>query len=104
MGGFDPRVREICSQRCCSGTCFFFSHPDFDESEFYAAKRYIHVVQERAKEYLFDVPVPSMRCARQYFSARVNGERVEGENVATDLTSISSGRRGNLNDDDMKEL
>ena len=24
---------------------FSFSHPDFDDGEFYAAKRYIHVVQ-----------------------------------------------------------
>ena len=30
--------------------------------------------------------------------------RVEGYNIATDLPSIFLGRRGNLNDDDMKEL
>ena len=53
---------------------------------------------------LFDVPVPSVRRARQYVSSRVNEERVEGEDIATDLPSISSVRRGNLNDDDMKEL
>ena len=53
---------------------FLFSHPDFDDGEFYAAKRYIHVVQEGAEEYLFDVPVPSMIRARQSVSARVNGE------------------------------
>ena len=27
---------------------FFFSHPDFDGGEFYAAKQYIHVVQKGA--------------------------------------------------------
>ena len=51
---------------------FFFSHPDFDDGEFYAAKRYIHVVQEGSEDYLFDVPVPSVRRAFQYVSARVN--------------------------------
>ena len=53
---------------------------------------------------LFDFPVPSVRRARQYVSSRVNEERVEGENYATNLPSILLGRRGNLNDDDMKEL
>ena len=72
--------------------------------EFYAEKRYIHVVQEGAQKYLFDVPVPSVRCARQSVSARVKEERVEVENIATDLPSISSVRRGNLNNDDMNEL
>ena len=72
MGGFDPRVLESCLQRCCSGTCFFFSHPDFDDGGFYVAKRYIHVVQEGAEEYLFDFPVPSVRRAPQYFSELVN--------------------------------
>ena len=43
-----------------------------------------------------------MRRACQYVSAQVNEERVEGDNIATDLPSISSGRRGNLKDDDMK--
>ena len=104
VGGFDPRVCEICSQRCCSGTCFFFSHPDFDDGEFYAAKQYIHVVQGGDEEYLFDVPVPSVRRVRQYVSARVNKERVEGENIATDLPSILSGQRVNLNNDDMNKL
>ena len=72
--------------------------------EFYAAKRYIHVVQEGANKYLFDVPVPSVKHARQYVSARVIKELVEGENIAKDLPSILSGRRGNLNNDDMNEL
>ena len=45
-----------------------------------------------------------MRRGRQSISARVNKERVEGENIATDLPSILSGRRRNLNDDDMNEL
>ena len=67
-------------------------------------KRYIHVVQEGSDENLFDVPVPSLRRACQYVSARVNKERVEGENIATDLPSIFFGRRGNLNYDDMNEL
>ena len=40
---------------------FFFSHPDSDNGEFYNAKRYIRVVQEGVKEYLFDVPVTSVR-------------------------------------------
>ena len=80
---------------------FFFSHPEFDNGEFYAAKRYIHVVQEGAEEYLFDVPVLYTRRARKYVSAQVNEEQVEGDNIATDLPSILSGRRGNLNDDDM---
>ena len=34
----------------------------------------------------------------------VNKEQVEGKNIATDLPSILSGRRGKLNDDDMKKL
>ena len=29
---------------------FFFSHPDFGDGEFYAAKRYIHLVEEGAEE------------------------------------------------------
>ena len=78
-----------------------FLNPDFDNGVFYAAKQYICVVQEGAKEYLFDVPVTSVRRARQSVSARVNEEKVEGENIATDLPSISSGLRVNLNDDDM---
>ena len=45
-----------------------------------------------------------MRRGRQSISARVNKERVEGENITTDLPSILSGRRRNLNDDDMNEL
>ena len=51
---------------------FFFSHPDFDGGEFYAAKRYIYAVQEGSEDYMFDVPVPSVRRARQSVSARVN--------------------------------
>ena len=70
---------------------FSFSHPDFDNKEFYAAEGYIHVVQEGAEEYLFDVPVPSVRRARQSVSAQVNKEQVEGENIATDLPSIFLG-------------
>ena len=62
------------------------------------------MVQEGDKEYLCDVPIPSMRRAHQPVSARVNEERVQGENIATDLPSISSGRIGNLNDDDMNKL
>ena len=53
---------------------------------------------------MFDVPFPSVRRACQSVSAKVNEEQVEGENIATDLPSIFSGRRGNLNDDDMKKL
>ena len=83
---------------------FFISHPDFDDSEFYAAKQYIRVVQEGSEEYLFYVPVTSVIRARQSVSARVNKERVEGENIATDMPSILSGQRGNFNDDDMNEL
>ena len=83
---------------------FFFSHPDFDNGEFYAAKQYIHVIQEGADENLFDVPVPYVRHPRQSVSARVNEERVEGGNIATDMPSILSGRRGKLNNDDMNEL
>ena len=62
------------------------------------------MVQEGSKEYLFDVPVPYARRAFQYVSARVNEERVEGENIATDLPSILSGRIGNLKNDDMNKL
>ena len=62
------------------------------------------MVQKGAEEYLFDVPVTSVRHARQYDSSQVNEERVEGENIATDLPSILSGQRGNLNNDDMNEL
>ena len=40
---------------------FSFSHPDFDDGEFYAGKRYIYVAQEGSEEYLFDVPVSSVR-------------------------------------------
>ena len=83
---------------------FFLSYPDFDDGEFYAVKIYIHVVQEGAEEYLFGVPVTSMSRARQSVSARVNEERVEGGNIATGLPSIFSGRRGNLNDDDMNKI
>ena len=53
---------------------FFFSHPDLDNGEFYAAKRYIHVLQEGDKEYLFDFPF--MRRALQSIIAQVNKERV----------------------------
>ena len=83
---------------------FFFSRPDFDDGEFYAAKQYIHVVQKGSEEHLFDVSVPSMRRACRSFSSRVNRGRLEGDNIATDLPSVSLGRRGNLNDDDMKKL
>ena len=83
---------------------FFFSHPDFDNGEFYAEKRYIHLVQGGDKEYLFDVSVTSVRHDCQSIIAQVNKERVEGENIAKDLPSIFSGRRGNLNDDDMNKL
>ena len=72
--------------------------------KFYAVKQYIRMVKEGAKEYLFGSPVTSVECTRQYVSARVNEERVEGENIATDLPFIFSGLRGNLNDDNMKEL
>ena len=81
---------------------FFSSHIlILTNGEFYAAKRYIHVVQEGSNKYLFDVPVPSVKHAHQYVSARVSKELVEGENIAKDLPSILSGRRGNLNNDDM---
>ena len=83
---------------------FCFSHPDFDDGEFYVEKKYINVVQEGAEGYLFDVPVLSVRRSSKYVSARVNKDRVEGENIATDLPSISSVRRENLNDDDMNKL
>ena len=45
-----------------------------------------------------------MRRACQYVSARVNGEQLEGKNIATDMPSILSGQRGKLNDDDMNKL
>ena len=60
------------------------------------------MLQEVANEYVFDVPVTSVRRSCQYVSAQVNEEQVEGDNIATDLPSILLGRRGNLNDDDMK--
>ena len=60
--------------------------------------------QEGALECLFDVPVPYVRHPRQSVSARVNKEQVEGKNIMTDLPTILSLRRGNLNDDDMNEL
>ena len=59
------------------------------------------MVQEGAKKYLFDVPVPSVKHSHQYVSARVSKELVEGENIAKDMPSILSGRRENLNNDDM---
>ena len=83
---------------------FFFSHPDSDNGEFYAAKKYIHVAQEGVKEYLFDIPVTSVRRSFHSVSAQVNKERVEGKNITVNLPSISLGQRGNLNDDDMNEL
>ena len=83
---------------------FFFSHPDYDNGEFYAAKKNINVAQEGVKEYPFDVPVTSVICSRQSVSARVNKERVEDKNITVDLPSISLGQRGNLNDDDMNKL
>ena len=66
-------VKVVC-RGAAAVPVFFFSHPDFDDSGFYTAKRYIHMVQEGAKEYLFDVPVPSMRRDCQSVSARVNEE------------------------------
>ena len=86
------------------GAAAVVSHPDFGDGEFYAEKRYIHVLQEGAEEYLFGFSVTYVRHDHQYVSARLNEEQVEGENIATDLPSISSGRRGNLNNDDMNEL
>ena len=83
---------------------FFFSYPDSDNGEFYAAKKYINVAQEGVKEYMFDVPVPSVRRSCQSVSARVYKERVEDKNITVDLPSISLGRRGNLNNDDMNKL
>ena len=62
------------------------------------------MVQEGDDDYLFDVPFTSVIRARQSVSERVNEEQVEVENIATDLPSISSGQRGNLNDDDMNKL
>ena len=100
-------IRESVKVVCGSAALvpvFFFLHPDFDDGEFYASKRYIHVVQEGAKDYLFDVPVPYVKSACQSISARVNKERVEGNNIATDMPSILLGQRGNLNDDDMNEI
>ena len=96
-------VKVVC-RGAAAVPVFFFSHPDFDDSGFYAAKQYTHEVQEGYEEYLFDIPVPSVRCARQSVSAPVNKEQVEGENIGTDLPSILSGQRGNLNDDYMKRL
>ena len=49
---------------------FFFLRPDFDDGEIYAVKRYIRVVQEGVKEYLFGVHVPSVRCTRKSVSER----------------------------------
>ena len=62
------------------------------------------MVQVGAEEYLFDLTIPYVRRVCQYVSAQVNKERVEGENIATDLPSILSGQRGNLNNDDMNKL
>ena len=45
--------------------------------EFYTVKRYIHIVKEGAKEHLFDVPVRSMRRARQYVSEQGASRRQE---------------------------
>ena len=100
-------IRESAKVVCIGAAAvpvFFSLHPVFDDDEFYTTERYIHVVQEGAEEYLFDVTVPSVRCACQSISARVNEERVEGNNIVTYLPSILSGRRGNLNDDDMNVL
>ena len=72
-------IRESVKVVCIGAAAvpvFLFSHPDFDDGEFYAAKRYIHVVQEGAEEYLFDVSVSSVRLARKYFSVRVSKERL----------------------------
>ena len=70
---------------------FFFLHPDFDDGKFYAAKRYIHVVQEGAEEHLFYALVTSVQRDRQYVSPQMNKERVEGDNIVTYLPSILSG-------------
>ena len=71
---------------------------------FFATKRYIHVVQEGTKEYLFDVPVRFIIRACKSVRARVNEDRVEDKNIAIDLPSILLGRRGNLNYDDMNKI
>ena len=44
---------------------FFFSYPDFDDGELYAAKCCIHVMKEGSKEYLFDVLVPYVKHTHQ---------------------------------------
>ena len=62
------------------------------------------MVQEGANAYLFGVPVTYVRHTCKSVSARVNEERLEGDNIATYLPSILLGQRGNLNDYDMNEL
>ena len=56
---------------------FFFSHPDLEGVELYAAKRYVQVIQEEAEKFLFNVPAPSMRCDRQGVIVLRNIERVQ---------------------------
>ena len=56
-------VKVVC-RGAAAVPVFFFPHNDFDNGEFYAAKQYIHVIQEGADENLFDVPVPYVRRSR----------------------------------------
>ena len=95
---------KVVRQGTAAVPVFFFSHPDFDNGEFYAAKQYNLVVQEVAEEYLFDFPVPSVRRASQSVIGQINKKRVEGKNIATDMPSIFSGQRGDLNDEYMNKL
>ena len=95
---------KIVCQDAVAVSIFFFSYADLEGFELYAEKRYVHVMQEGAKEFLFNVPAPSVMCACQGVSVLSNYKRVWGKNIATDIPIISSDQRISLNNDDMNKL
>jgi hypothetical protein len=81
---------------------FIFSHGDFPDVEFYAARRYLHITEEGPEDGLFDqeeevAPVPRCRATREEVQARVGG--VDSVDIP-----IPVPRNSNLSADDLADL
>ena len=85
---------------------FVFTHFDFPDEQFYAAKRYIHVTQEGEEDSLFvlaEAVIPSVSAGAIGPLTFDQTNRADGAE-ANDAPTLLSGRTSNLRSEDMVEL
>ena len=81
-----------------------FSHMNFPDVSFYAAKRYVHMTLEGPTEDLFFVVEATVPQVRQQVNQTEIDGRIGGIDTTTDLPNLNSGRTSNLTAGDMADL